>query len=352
MTIRDLEFYLAAPQSANDKSLRSLIVRLVSHTGIEGWGEAVGMPLRQEDLQPLRNRLLPVLMGRSVFDLEELVRLNLHPVGAIRFALETACWDMMGRLARQPICHFLGGKYRTRVPMTVALPVVGSVSLEELLTTSQELANRGYHRQALTFGGRLAEDRQLVESLLGPGNHGVELSVDAGGLYRRDDCKTLFAGFEKHDVSLLIDPICDATPREISQLQKQTSVPLGICRGLDSARDVLDLAAFDNLSRLVLEPQRIGSLLETRKCADIAEAAGLHCSVGFRFSKGPLAAAMIQLVAATPALSHGIFCFPEHLETVILQDAFDMSDGLLHLLHGPGIGSEIDRVKLERALIA
>ena len=351
MIIRDLEFYLVAgPAKTGEKRPHSLIVRLVSHAGAEGWGEATDVILRQEDLLPLRNRLLPVLMGRSVYDLEELVRLHLHPIGPIRFAIETACWDIIGRLGRQPICHFFGGKYRTLVPMTVEL---SGRTHEERLRTSQELANRGYHWQVLTLTGRLTEDLLLVESLLDtPGPRRVELCVDAGGLYTRENCERLLAGLVNTGVSLLIDPFCDATSHELSLLQKSTAIPFGVCREIDSAHDVLDLAAYDNLSRLILEPQRIGSLLELRKCADIAGAAGLQCSIRSRFSMGPIIAAMSQVAAAMPAISHGIFCFSEHLETSLLQDAFDTSDGLLHLLHGPGIGSEIDRSKLERTLIA
>lgn len=349
MVIRDLELYLAAVPTIDKESTRSLIVRLVSHTGAEGWGEATLSTLRQEDLQPLRNRLLPMLMGRSVFDLEELVRLNLPPVGAIRFGIETACWDIMGRITRQPICHLLGGKYRSHIPLTVGLT---GRTHAELLTTSQELANRGYHWQTLRLKGRLEDDLSVIEALLGSVKHRLELRVDAGGLYAREDCGKLLAALEKSGISLLIDPLRDATPNELSALQTQTSVPIGVRSGMDSARDVLDLAAFDNLSWLILEPHRLGGLLEMRKCADIAEAAGLHCSACSFFSTGPAMAATAQLVAAMPALSYGIHCYPEHLETGILQDKFDISDGLLHLPHGPAIGMEIDRVKLEQSLIA
>ena len=350
MIIRDLEFYLLTmPFAAGTGELRSLVVRLASHVGIEGWGEASGVKLQWDSLPPLRNRLLPVLMGRSVFDIEELVRLNLHVPKPIRFAIETACWDMMGRLCKQPICHFLGGKYRNHVPMTVQLT---GRTPKELLTTSQELANRGYHWQTLTLTGRLADDLQLVKSLLEAAQHRVELRVDAAGLYHYDDCTKLLAAIEHSGVTLLVDPLCNATPQELSTLQKQTPIPLGVRQGIDSARDVLDLTPFDNLSWLILEPQQLGGLLEMRKCADIAESAGRHCSVCSCFSRGPTTAAMIQLAAAMPALSHGVHCFPEQLETSILQETFDVSDGLLHLPHGPGIGREIDRTKLEQALIA
>ena len=65
MLIRDLEFFsVAIPSPAKTLGGRggthSLIVRLISHVGVQGWGEAVNMAMPQENLQHLRNQLLPV----------------------------------------------------------------------------------------------------------------------------------------------------------------------------------------------------------------------------------------------------------------------------------------------------
>ncbi len=354
MFIRDLEFFSIAVPSPTRVSgerglLRSLIVRLVSHAGVEGWGEAVDTALPLESLQPLRNRLLPVLMGRSVFDLEELVRLNLHPSGAVRLALETACWDMMGRLCGQPICRFLGGEYRSHIPISV--PLAGNTP-DELAAASQELAGRGFHWQCLPLSGRCDDDLRLVQRVLDSAHHRVELRIDAAGRYDDDSCIQLLAGLEKSGVSLLIDPLRNATPQRLAMMQKRTSIPFAVRSGMDSARDVLDLAGLDNLSWLVLDPMRIGGLLELRKCADIAETSGLHCAVMSCHSTGPMTAALIQLAASLPALSHGIYCDPTNLDTGILKDPFEASDELLHSASGPGLGVEIDRAKLEGFLVA
>ena len=354
MLIRDLEFFSVAIPSpvetpGDRNGTRSLIVRLVSHVGIEGWGEAVDTAMPLENLLPLRNQLLPVLMGRSVFDLEELVRLDLQRFGPIRFALEMACWDMMGRLCKQPICRFLGGEYRSHIPMTVQL---AGQTPNELAAASQELANRGYHWQSLLLTGRLDDDLHLIHQVLDAAHHRVELRVDAAGQYEHDDCVKLLAALEKHGISLLIDPLRDATQQQIATLQSHTALPLGVRKGMDSARDVLDLGGFDNLAWLILEPQRLGSLLELRKCADIAETLGIHCAVCSSASVGLMTAAMIQLAAALPALTHGLHIVPGHINAGILKDPFDMSGGLLRLPLGPGLGIDIDRTKLERFLIA
>jgi len=92
LLIRDLEFFsvtipLSANASGGREAMYSLIARLVSHIGVEGWGEAIDTTLPLESLRPLRNRLLPILMGRSVFNLEELIRLNLQRFDPVSYCV-------------------------------------------------------------------------------------------------------------------------------------------------------------------------------------------------------------------------------------------------------------------------
>jgi len=288
-------------------------------------------------------------MGRSVFDIEELARLDLRRFVPIRLAIEMACWDMMGRICKQPICRFLGGEYRSHIPMTVHLT---GQTPEEQVATSQELTHRNFHWQLLHLTGRLDDDLQLVRNILDSTQHRVELRVDAACQYEHDDCIKLLVQLEKLGISLLIDPLRDATPQQLASLQQRTTIPIGVRAGIDSARDVLDLVSFSNLTWLILEPQRLGSLLELRKCADIAEAAGLNCAVLSTGSTGPTTAAMVQLATALPALTHGLYSTPSDFNAAILKNPIDVSDGLLHLTLESGLGIEIDRTKLDRFLVA
>ena len=76
MRIADLEFHLVeVPQTDQLPPVRSLLVRLCTDDGLEGWGEGA-VAWRPSELLPRREFLLPVLSGRSVFDIEELAALE------------------------------------------------------------------------------------------------------------------------------------------------------------------------------------------------------------------------------------------------------------------------------------
>ena len=96
MKINDLEFHLVEIGCTGlAQPVRSLLVRLTTDSGLEGWGEA-GVAWRLGELSARRDALLPVLAGRSIFDIEELHTLEALAPPPLRAAVEMACWDLVG----------------------------------------------------------------------------------------------------------------------------------------------------------------------------------------------------------------------------------------------------------------
>src|SRR3972149_1983485 len=97
MKINDVELFLVAAGHEEPKQkVRSLLVRLVTISGLEGWGEAVS-GWREGELPARQNSLLAVLKGRSVFDIEELHSLEALKNAFLRSAVEMAFWDLAGK---------------------------------------------------------------------------------------------------------------------------------------------------------------------------------------------------------------------------------------------------------------
>ena len=90
MIISDLDFYLVeVPCDGRSLPVRSLVVRLATESGLEGWGEGpIGW--RASELIPRREMLLPILAGRSVCDIEELLCLEGLRSDPLRLAVEMA----------------------------------------------------------------------------------------------------------------------------------------------------------------------------------------------------------------------------------------------------------------------
>jgi L-alanine-DL-glutamate epimerase-like enolase superfamily enzyme len=98
----------------------------------------------------------------------------------------------------------------------------------------------------------------------------------------------------------------------------------------------------------VIDVQRVGGLSAARKCAAVAEAAGVSASLSCSSASGLGIAAMVQLAAATPALRTAHECDYSYLSHDLLVDWPEVVDGLLAVPQGPGLGVQPDRAKIEQ----
>lgn len=349
MKISDLEFYcVAVPRSDSAQRVRSLVVRVASETGQEGWGEG-GLDWRPSELDQRRQALLPLLSGRNVFDIEELLELDALRSSALKSALEMALWDLIGRATRRPICHYFGGVYRARVPVSVRLP---SADPQAMAQRSRELSAHGFHAQVITALGRVDEDSARVAALLDAVGDRLDLYLDAMNHFDLDQAVELCFQLEKtRRVRYVIDPIRDGDIELTSYLRRQTSLPLALQRSIRSSADVLHVVRSGAARLTIIDLDRVGGLTAARKCAAVAEAADTPCALAAPRSCGPAIAAMLQIASAVPRFSMANECGYHELRDDVLAERLEINDGMIAVAEGPGFGVEIDRAKLESYLV-
>ena len=345
MKINDLELFLVQlPCEIEPTPVRWLLARVVSDLGVEGWGEAPSA-WRAESIAPRREALLPILTGRSVFDVEEMLALESLHDAPLRSAVEMACWDLIGRMLKQPLFHLWGGGYRRRVPLAVHLPRETPPRLAHL---AREMAEQGFHSQILTSTGEAATDAKMVHAVRESAGDRVELRLDGGSGYNLETARDLCADLEYLRLQFFLDPLAATTLHEVAALGRQTSVPLGIGRAIREPADVMAMVRSGAARFAVFDLSRVGGLTAARKCAAVAEAAGARASLGCGPSPGLGAAAMLQLAAATPALASCNECGYHQLRDDILRERLEIIDGMMTVPQGPGLGVAVDRAKIDR----
>ncbi|MHC4399119.1 MAG: mandelate racemase/muconate lactonizing enzyme family protein [Planctomycetota bacterium] len=345
MTISDLEFFCV--EMARDRrpaSVRSVLVRLATDAGLEGWGEA-RLTWRPSELAARRDRLLPVLTGRSVFDIEDLLRLDALASPPLRCGLEMASWDLVGRILRQPLCNLFGGMYRRRIPLAVRL---AGRSVAEVVPVARELAGQGFHTQIVSSTGRPARDLDIMAAIRETTGDRVELRLDAAACYDMETARDLCTELESHGVQFALDPLLSNELDQVAALRRQTSVPLAVWRAIHSPADVLMMVRCGAAPFAVVDMQLVGGILAARQCAAIAQAGGVSTSLGGGPSLGIGVAAMLQLAASTPALASCNECAHHHLTDDLLVEPLETIDGMITVPQAPGLGVEIDRAKMEQ----
>lgn len=345
MKITDVEFYLVEiPRGDEYAPVRSLIVRLSSDQGFEGWGETTS-DWRPTELEGRRSALLPALVGHTIFNIAELAVSDALATPELRTAVEMAQWDLLGRALKQPLNHLWGGMYRQRIPLVVRLP---SLQQPALAAFARELADCGFHAQILPATGDLEMDSAAVASVreaLGPR---AELRFDGLHSYAIDDARRLSLALAHENVSLWIDPLKPHEREHLTRLAHQSAVPLAAASAIQSAADVLAIAREDGMRAVIFAPESMGGISAVRSAATVADAAGLIAALGGRATLGLGTAARLQLASTVPCLAIGNECAAHGLRDDILATPLSPSDGMLTVPAEPGLGVTVDRGRLER----
>ena len=345
MKINDLEFYLVEiARTELEEPVRSLLVRLATDTGAEGWGEA-GLQWRAGELPARRKALLPVLAGRSIFDIEDLLALEVLGSPPLRCAVEMACWDLIGRATRQPLCNLLGGGYRWRIPLAVRL--TGSRP-DRVAEVARAMAEQGFHAQIVTSCGRPEQDLRTLAAVRAAAGGRIELRFDGRSTYDLEAASDLCAELEYDSPKFFLDPLNTRDLFTLATLGRQTSVPLAVWRAIQSPADVLAAVRCGAAPFIVVGLEQVGGIAAARRCAAVADAGGVSAVLGSGPSLGIATAALLQLAAATPIFSGPSECACHQLKDHVLSEPLEIVEGMMAVPQAPGLGVEVDRAKVER----
>src|SRR5690348_13564476 len=125
MKLREIRTFVVGNPPPHDGGRYFVFTKLTTADGIEGVGEAYGVPFEPH----LVARLLDDVFGRYLegedpHDIERIWRrvyssgYSQHPdltLMGVLSALEMACWDIIGKAAGQPVYKLLGGRVHERL---------------------------------------------------------------------------------------------------------------------------------------------------------------------------------------------------------------------------------------------
>jgi L-alanine-DL-glutamate epimerase-like enolase superfamily enzyme len=347
MKIADLDFYLLDPAGgAAESADRTVLVRLSTASGQEGWGEArIGW--RASELAPRRESLLPILAGRNVADIEELLELDGLAPSGLRAAVEMASWDLIARAARQPLFRLWGGEYRPRVPLVMGLPETSPERAGEL---ARDLMERGFATQSIVATGNVEQDLAVVRFVREATTDRVKLRIDGAGKFAAEDAREMCRRLERAGVQLFVDPLATGLDG-FAALARQTTVALAVSAPIRSPSDLFSVARGTSSPHVIIDVGLVGGLWAARKCAIVAAAAQLPASLRGGLGLGVALAATLQLAAATPSLGHGHECALYQLHQDVLRERPGIADGTIAVPQATGLGVEVDRSRIEAFLV-
>ena len=339
-----------------------ILVRLQTDEGLEGIGiatsytpieaavtafksgiaeQVVGMdPLAPEQIyQKLFSLTWQRLASEKKWTREAIVRIS--------SAVDIACWDLVGKVAKLPLYRLFGG-YRNEVPCYVTCAYYrDGKTMSELRDEMQMLKAQGHQGFKAKAGGvPLKEDMErlaLVREVIGADK---DLMVDVN---RGWDLETAIEGarlLEPLNPRWLEEPVRWADDRrELKLLAQKTRIPLSAGESELTSYACRALLEEEAIQILQFDCTMMGGFTEGRKLAALCELN--HVQVA------PHHDCFIHahIVAASPAgLIVESFTDPERdpLQAELFEDPPQIRAGMLKLKEQPGLGLTLSEKALKK----
>ncbi len=324
-------------------AIDTTVVKMVSDTGLVGWGEVapigpVYQPQHGLGARAAIAEMAPGLIGESalaplLFRRRMDGLLNSHSYA--KSALDIAYLDMLGKHHGVRVAELLGGVAQERLPGYYA---IGLVSPDEAAAIAAEKVAMGYPRIQLKAGGRdVSIDIEAVRKTWERIGTSAQLIVDANrGMTASEALRLCLACA---DIPFTLEQPCN-TMEEVASLRNKIPHPLALDENTEGLADVIRAIVMGACDSFGFKISRFGGPTGMTAVRDLCAARSMPHNVEDMWG-GDIVSAAILHVAATvePRLMEGVWTSGNYIE-----EHFDPENGIavdaghFTLPSGPGLG--------------
>ncbi|OGK32316.1 o-succinylbenzoate synthase [Candidatus Roizmanbacteria bacterium RIFCSPHIGHO2_12_FULL_37_23] len=231
-----------------------------------GWGEApvLSLPLYNPEIPStveaiIREVLFPILKNKTISHPRE-IRALFRPIKGNTFAksaLETACYDLFGKLNAKPTYILLGGKKKQ-------LLLSDTISLHEevqdCVSEAQQYIDQGIHYLKLkTKPGKDIEYVKVLRETFPK----VHIMVDANSSYvYNHETVEIFKELDKYDLYTIEQPLGSDDIVDHAKLQKELITKIGLDESIESEHDAEKAIELGSCKLVNIKIPRVGGLTE------------------------------------------------------------------------------------------
>jgi muconate cycloisomerase len=334
-----------------------VVLRLVTDAGIEGLGEATtigGLSYGEESPESIKSALdtyiAPIVAGLDPRNINHIMaEIDRHVVGnrLAKSALETALFDISGKVLTVPVHQLLGGKQIDAMECIWGLASGDTgKDIEEAERVLSQKLHRGFK---IKVGSRDVESdivhvSKIAQAIAGRGT----LRVDANQAWDELTATKAIAVLEAIGVTLIEQPLPKANLEGMARLSTRFDVAIMADEAVATPQDAFAYAKSHAADVVALKIAKAGGLLATKTVASIASAAGLAL-YGGTMLEGTIGtvASLHAFSSLSQAFPFGTELFgPLLLKDDIVQERPTYGNFGIAVPNKPGLGVDIDEDKL------
>jgi L-alanine-DL-glutamate epimerase-like enolase superfamily enzyme len=280
----------------------STVVAVHTDSGVTGYGEVCPLgpaylPAYAEGARAGIAKLAPQLIG---LDPTALGLLNGRMDAALRgqpyvkSALDTACWDILGKVAGLPVVTLLGGRYGETFPLYRAISQESPQAMAEKVALYRA---QGYTKFQLKVGGDPDTDIERIHQAAAKLERGDVLIADANTGWTQHQALRVADAVRAVDV--YIEQPC-ASYAECLVVRRHTNRPFVLDEVVDSLAMVVEGVRDQAMDVINLKISKVGGLTKARQIRDLAVSLGIALTIEDTWGGDIITAAIAHLAHSTP----------------------------------------------------
>lgn len=365
MKITDIETVrLCAPVSSGGR-LRSrtgvrarrytTLVEVHTDAGVAGVGSCSGNGALVEAV--VAKVLKPLLVGLDPCAVEEVWDRAYFRGGAGAFGsrgvgvvalsgVDTALWDIRGKVEKAPVYELLGGAFRERVPVyaTALYPDHPGRVRER----AHEFASQGFKAMKIKVGFDLAKDIEMVEFIRAELGDSYALMTDANMGYELEVALKAADAFRARGIRWLEEPFFVESVEDHARFRAVSSMPVALGENLHTRFAFEGFVSRKAVDVLQPDVARAGGVSEVKQIAALAQKHRLPISLHTWGDAVALAASLHLATALENSEIMELDCTENPLRTHLLQNPLTPADGFMKAPEGPGLGIDLDTKAITR----
>jgi L-alanine-DL-glutamate epimerase-like enolase superfamily enzyme len=344
------------------KKYKTHLVKVTTDSGIYGYGEAFPKSEVAADIQDIKGKII----GKDPLQVEYLHQTMTEShisrgsrTGALCGAIagiETALWDIAGKILNIPVYVLLGGGYRDKI--MIYHDTDSPKSEDPALWVEEAIKSRDHGFRAMKFSLRhpsgekwnrtisrqnmkiWADILETTRSALGPD---FPLGVDLHWRYNTRDALQFIQMVDHLNLWFVEDPMPPENFDAFARITKASNTPIATGENLYSRQGFRPFIENQACDYIQPDPQKCGGLLETKKIADWADMYYMSmlchngCTPVGTIASGHACMAIKSFVA----LETDSIEVP-YWHDIIQRDGPVYKDGYLEISDKPGLGVELN----------
>jgi muconate cycloisomerase len=335
----------------------NLVVKVVTDSGVEGYGEGIPRPYvtgetTATSLTFLRDHLIPKSNGLNWNDPEDLFaklrelisEANRARAPAACCALELAILDAAGKTWKQSVAQLLGRAGQPLVYSAV-IPMMALPSFHRLLCLIRDLS-MSYVKIKVGNNSDL-EILSLAREILG---HEVDLRVDANGAWSAEEAEERLSAMIPYGITAVEQPVPKHDLAGLKRVSNRVDITVIADESLCSEKDAEDLASLGACKVFNLRLSKCGGILAIDRIFEIGQKQGIAAQLGCQVGETGILSAAGRQFAMSRKLSYLEGSYSNYLlKKDIVNEPVEFGPrGVANPLTGLGLGVTVDDEALQR----